>query len=121
MTCYAAIPVSQLPKHPLGQCHRPRLEKRGVSPEVKDHAAGNLRLARGKSGRAHRPDTRLARETMVQCRWKTSEAFMSTVVVGATGATGRLLVDQLISRGETVVAIVRSAERLPERLRNSWT
>ena len=41
---------------------------------------------------------------------------MSTLVVGATGATGRLLVDQLINRGETVVAIVRSAERLPERL-----
>jgi len=43
---------------------------------------------------------------------------MSTVVVGATGATGRLLVEQLINRGETVVAIVRSAERLPERLRS---
>jgi len=43
---------------------------------------------------------------------------MSTVVVGATGATGRLLVDQLINGGETVVAIVRAAERLPERLRS---
>jgi putative NADH-flavin reductase len=43
---------------------------------------------------------------------------MSTLVVGATGATGRLLVDQLINRGETVVAIVRSAERLPEHLRS---
>lgn len=37
---------------------------------------------------------------------------MSTLVIGATGATGRLLVDQLINRGETVVAIVRSADRL---------
>src|SRR6056297_383383 len=43
---------------------------------------------------------------------------MSTLVVGATGATGRLLVDQLINRGETVVVIVRSAERLPEHLRS---
>jgi putative NADH-flavin reductase len=30
----------------------------------------------------------------------------------------RLLVDQLIDRGKTVVVIVRSAERLPEHLRN---
>ena len=43
---------------------------------------------------------------------------MSTLVVGATGATGRLLVDQLINRGEAVVVIVRSAERLPEHLRS---
>lgn len=43
---------------------------------------------------------------------------MSTLLVGATGATGRLLVDQLINRGETVVVIVRSAERLPEHLRS---
>ena len=35
------------------------------------------------------------------------------VVIGATGATGRLLVEQLLQRGESVTAIVRSIEALP--------
>jgi hypothetical protein len=39
---------------------------------------------------------------------------MTTLVVGATGATGRLLVEQLLSRGEEVRVIVRSPEKLPE-------
>ncbi|MCA9888182.1 MAG: SDR family oxidoreductase [Anaerolineae bacterium] len=39
---------------------------------------------------------------------------MTTLVVGATGATGRLLVQQLLDRGETVKAIVRSPEKLVE-------
>ena len=39
---------------------------------------------------------------------------MTTLVVGATGATGRLLVQQLLDRGETVKAIVRSPEKLIE-------
>jgi NAD(P)-dependent dehydrogenase (short-subunit alcohol dehydrogenase family) len=43
---------------------------------------------------------------------------MTTLVVGATGATGRLLVQQLLSRGQRVKAIVRSPEGLPESLRN---
>lgn len=38
-------------------------------------------------------------------------------VFGATGATGRLLVAELLSRGETVRAVVRSAERLPIAVR----
>lgn len=42
---------------------------------------------------------------------------MTTLVVGATGATGRLLVQQLLDRGETVRAIVRSPDRLPEAIR----
>lgn len=42
---------------------------------------------------------------------------MATLVVGANGATGRLLVDQLVSRNKKVVAVVRSAEKLPERVR----
>jgi len=32
-------------------------------------------------------------------------------VLGATGATGRLLVDELVRRGDTVVALTRSPER----------
>ncbi len=44
---------------------------------------------------------------------------MTTLVVGATGATGRLLVGQLLSRGENVRAIVRSPEKLPEELINN--
>lgn len=39
------------------------------------------------------------------------------LVVGASGATGRLLVEDLLSRGQQVRAVVRSAETLPETLR----
>jgi len=43
---------------------------------------------------------------------------MTILVVGATGATGRLLVEQLLDRGHHVKAIVRSPEKLPEAIRN---
>jgi nucleoside-diphosphate-sugar epimerase len=39
-----------------------------------------------------------------------------TLVVGATGATGRLLVQQLLDRGQHVKVIVRAPEKLPETL-----
>ncbi len=39
---------------------------------------------------------------------------MTVLVLGATGATGRLLVDELLGRGCYVRVIVRSRERLPE-------
>lgn len=42
---------------------------------------------------------------------------MTVLVAGASGATGRLLVQHLLERGLRVKAIVRSAERLPETLR----
>ena len=42
---------------------------------------------------------------------------MSTLVVGATGATGRLLVEQLLAAGRPVRALVRSADRLPAAVR----
>lgn len=41
---------------------------------------------------------------------------MTTLVVGASGSTGRLLVEQLLERGQTVRIIVRSAENLPEHV-----
>jgi NAD(P)H-binding len=44
---------------------------------------------------------------------------MTTLVVGASGATGRLLVEQLLNRGQNVKVIVRSPEKLPEVLRNN--
>lgn len=44
---------------------------------------------------------------------------MTTLVVGASGATGRLLVEQLLERGEDVRVIVRSKESLPEEIANS--
>lgn len=44
---------------------------------------------------------------------------MTILIVGASGATGRLLVKELISRGEAVKTIVRSADRLPTALRNN--
>jgi hypothetical protein len=43
---------------------------------------------------------------------------MTTLVVGASGATGRLLVEQLLERGEHVRVIVRSKESLPEKITN---
>jgi hypothetical protein len=43
---------------------------------------------------------------------------MTILVVGATGATGRLLVEQLLNRGQDVRAIVRSPDSLPADLRN---
>jgi hypothetical protein len=39
---------------------------------------------------------------------------MKVLVVGASGATGRLVVDQLLSRGVQVIAIVRSLAALPD-------
>ena len=41
---------------------------------------------------------------------------MMTLVVGASGATGRLLVGQLLNRGHSVRAIVRLPEKLPDVL-----
>lgn len=43
---------------------------------------------------------------------------MTTLVAGASGATGRLLVEQLLNRGESVKLIVRSADSLPEAIIN---
>ncbi len=43
---------------------------------------------------------------------------MTILVVGASGATGRLLVEQLLNRGQSVKAIVRSPDKLPEVLKN---
>ena len=44
---------------------------------------------------------------------------MTILVVGATGATGRLLVGQLLDSGHEVKAIVRSPDKLPESLNNN--
>lgn len=41
---------------------------------------------------------------------------MTALVVGASGATGRLLVEQLLARGQTVRAIVRSPDKLPRHV-----
>jgi len=43
---------------------------------------------------------------------------MTTLVAGASGATGRLLVEQLLERGQTVKVIVRSPDSLPAALKN---
>jgi nucleoside-diphosphate-sugar epimerase len=43
---------------------------------------------------------------------------MTVLVVGASGATGRLLVGNLLSRGQRVKAVVRAPENLPGALRN---
>lgn len=46
---------------------------------------------------------------------------MRVLVVGGSGATGRLLVRQLLDRGLSVRAIVRSPERLIEALGGART
>ncbi|MBT8434346.1 MAG: SDR family oxidoreductase [Gammaproteobacteria bacterium] len=43
---------------------------------------------------------------------------MTTLVVGASGATGRKLVEQLLNQGQQVRAIVRSPETLPTVLKD---
>ncbi len=40
------------------------------------------------------------------------------LLAGASGATGKLLAEQLLKRGHKVKAVVRSPESLPEHLRN---
>ena len=42
---------------------------------------------------------------------------MATRVVGASGATGRLLAEQMIKRGQHVRAIVRTSDSLSKALR----
>ena len=44
---------------------------------------------------------------------------MTTLVVGASGATGQLLVGQLLNRGQKVKIIVRSPDKLPEFFQNN--
>lgn len=43
---------------------------------------------------------------------------MTVLVVGASGATGRLLVEHLLDRGQNVKVIVRSPDNLPETFKN---
>ncbi len=45
--------------------------------------------------------------------------MMKTLVVGASGATGKLLVRNLLERGGVVKAIVRSGTSLPEDVKNN--
>ncbi len=44
---------------------------------------------------------------------------MKTLIVGASGATGRLLVEQLLNREYLVKVIIRSSDRLPESLKKN--
>src|SRR5712692_5286191 len=47
--------------------------------------------------------------------WKEGADPMNLVVLGATGGTGRLVVEQALADGHTVTALVRSPERLALR------
>ena len=44
---------------------------------------------------------------------------MTILIVGASGATGKLLVQELLNRGHLVKVIVRSADKLPESVRDN--
>ncbi|MFN8449461.1 MAG: NAD(P)H-binding protein [Anaerolineae bacterium] len=46
---------------------------------------------------------------------------MTTLVVGASGATGRLLVRHLLNRGVNVRAVVRTPDKLPQDVLNIKT
>lgn len=43
---------------------------------------------------------------------------MNKLIVGATGATGRLLTEELLNRGQLVKVIVRSPDKLPTAIKN---
>jgi nucleoside-diphosphate-sugar epimerase len=43
---------------------------------------------------------------------------MVTLIVGASGATGRLLTEELLNRGQLVKVIVRSSDKLPTAIKN---
>jgi nucleoside-diphosphate-sugar epimerase len=43
---------------------------------------------------------------------------MNILIVGASGATGRLLTEELLKRGQFVKVVVRSPEKLPAAIRN---
>lgn len=43
---------------------------------------------------------------------------MKSIVVGASGATGRLLVEQLLNRGQSVKIIIRTGSSLPDTIKN---
>ena len=43
---------------------------------------------------------------------------MTILIVGASGATGRLLVEELLNRGQKVRIVVRSVKSLPETLKS---
>ena len=48
----------------------------------------------------------------------TSTARKNILIVGASGATGRLLTEELLNRGQLVKVIVRTPDKLPSALRN---
>ena len=49
---------------------------------------------------------------------KELETNMTTLIVGASGATGRLLVEQLLNGGHAVKIIIRSLDRVHESIKN---
>ncbi len=48
----------------------------------------------------------------------TSKAAKNILIVGASGATGRLLTEELLNRGQFVKVVVRTPDKLPAALRN---
>ena len=48
----------------------------------------------------------------------TSKEKMNVLIVGASGATGRLLTEELLNRGQFVKVVVRTPDKLPAALRN---
>lgn len=43
---------------------------------------------------------------------------LATLVVGASGATGRLLVEQLLDRGQNITIVIRSPDALPKNVKS---
>lgn len=54
----------------------------------------------------------------IKFEFKQEKFIVTTLVVGASGATGRLLVNQLLERGESVRIIVRNGSHLPSAISN---
>ena len=58
-----------------------------------------------------------ALDTQTIARTQRTRTNMTTLIVGASGATGRLLVEELLNRGQSVRIVIRSLESLPETVK----
>ena len=58
-----------------------------------------------------------ALDTQTIARIPQTGANMTILIVGASGATGRLLVEELLNRGQAVRIVVRALESLPKKVK----
>jgi hypothetical protein len=62
-------------------------------------------------------DTLNSKQHQIEPKWIGTN--MTTLIIGASGATGRLLVEELLARDQSVKIIVRSLDSLPKTVKNN--